>query len=150
MRRSAASNVKILIIVLLCVGIVVVGGIAACAGVGYFAFRSVTRELGDVQSAADNFFNQLQANQLQPAYQSTSADFKTQQTVAQFSAFVGLHPNLTGHTSRTMAGFNMANVNGIKTATLTYTLSGPTGGTNCTIILQDIGSGWQVYRLTVP
>jgi hypothetical protein len=148
--RPAASNVKIIVIILICVGFFFVLGIAACAGLGFFAFRTVSKELGAAQSAADAFFNQLQANQLQAAYQSTTADFQAQQTFAQFSGFVALHPNLTGHSSRTMGGFQMNTVNGVKQATLPYTLSGPGGATTCTLVLQDTGGGWKVHRLTVP
>jgi hypothetical protein len=103
------------------------------------------------QAAADAFFDQLKAGQLQKAYDSTAADFKTKQTFEQFTTFVTQNPNLTAHTSRNMgAGFNFSAVNNVKTATIPYTLNGPTGVTNCTVTLTDSGSGWQVSNVTVP
>jgi hypothetical protein len=148
--RTAASNVKVLVIVLVCVAVLGLIGVAACCGLGYWGFKTATKELESSQAAAETFLDQLKAGQIQQAYQSTSADFKAQQTFEQFSAFVTQNPNLTAHTSRTMGGFNFSTVNGVKTATLPYTLSGPTGATNCTITLTDSGAGWQVSKVTVP
>lgn len=149
-RRLAASNFKVLIIVLICLGVFVLLAVGSCIGLGFFAFKTVTKELEAAQAPAETFFGQLQAGQIQAAYQSTSPDFQAQQTLAQFTAFVAQQPNLTGHSSRNTTGFNMSNVNGVKQATLPYALNGPTGTTNCTVIMQDNGSGWKVHRLTVP
>jgi hypothetical protein len=148
--RTAASNMKVLVIVLICLGVFGLLAVGACAGLGFFAFKTVTKELEAAQVPAEAFFDQLKAGQLQAAYQSTTADFQAQQAFPQFSGFVALHPNLTGHTSRNMAGFQMTTVNGGKQAVLPYTLNGPTGATNCTLTLQDTGGGWKVHRLTVP
>jgi hypothetical protein len=148
--RTAASNTKVLIIVLICVGVLGLLGCAACFGFGFWAFKTASKELEASQAAADSFFDQLKANQIQQAYQSTSADFKNQQTLAQFTAFVTANPILTQHTSRTMGGFNFSTVNNVKTATMPYTLTGPTGNTNCTLTLTDSGTGWQVKSLTIP
>jgi hypothetical protein len=109
------------------------------------------KEIEASQAAADAFFDQLKANQVQQAYQSTSADFKTQQTLAQFTAFVTANPILTQHTSRNKGeAVSFSAVNNVKTATLPYTLSGPTGDTNCTVTVTDSGTGWQVKSLTIP
>jgi len=150
--RTAASNTKVLIIVLVCVGVVGLLGCLACGGFGFWAFKTATKEIEASQTAADAFFDKLKANQVQQAYDSASADFKSQQTLAQFTAFVTANPILTQHTSRNMDmnGFNLSAVNNVKTATLPYTLSGPTGNKNCTIILTDSGTGWQVKSLTIP
>lgn len=152
MNRTAASNTKVLIIVLVCVAVIGLLGCLACFGFGFWAFNTAKKELEASQAAADSFFDQLKANQIQQAYQSTSSDFKTQQTLAQFTKFVTANPILTQHTSRNadMGGFNLSAVNNVKTATLPYTLSGPTGNTNCTITLTDSGAGWQVKNLTIP
>jgi hypothetical protein len=150
MRRTAASNTKVLVIVLICVGVVGLLGVAACCGLGVWGFKTATKELESSQAAGDAFFDQIKAGKLQQAYDSTAADFKAQQTFVQFAALVAANPNLTGHTSRTMGGFDLSTVNGVKTATLPYTLSGPTGVTNCTLTLTDTGSGWQVSKLDMP
>src|SRR5262245_44000102 len=138
-RRPAASNMKVLVIVLICLGFLALLGVGACVGLGFFAFKTVSKELEAAKAPAESFFEQLKSGQLQAAYQSTTADFQAQQTFAQFSAFVALHPNLTNHTSRDSVGFNMTNVNGVKQAELPYALTGPTGTTNCTVTLQDNG-----------
>jgi hypothetical protein len=149
--RAAASNTKILIIVLVCVGVAGLLGCLACFGLGFWAVKTATKEIEASQAAADSFFDQLKANQIQQAYQSTSADFKNQQTLVQFTAFVAANPILTQHTTRTMGGgFNVSAVNNVKTATLPYTLSGPTGNTTCTVTLTDSGTGWQVSKLDLP
>jgi hypothetical protein len=148
--RPAASNMKVLVIVLICLGVFGLLAVGACVGLGYFAFKTVTKELDAAKAPAETFFDQLKAGQFQAAYQSTTADFQAQQSFQQFSGFVALHPNLTGHTSRDSVGFNMTNVNGVKQAVLPYSFTGPTGVTNCTVTLQDNGGGWKVHRLTVP
>lgn len=148
--RTAASNTKILIIVLICVGVVGLLGCLACGGFGFWAFKTASKELEASQAAADAFFDKLKANQVQQAYDSASADFKSQQTLAQFTQFVTANPILTQHTSKTMGGFNMSAVNNVKTATIPYTLSGPAGNTTCTLTLTDSGTGWQVKNLTIP
>jgi hypothetical protein len=148
--RPAASNMKVLVIVLICLGVLGLLAVGACVGLGFFAFKTVTKELEAAQAPAETFFDQLKAGQLQAAYQSTTADFQAQQNFQQFSGFIALHPNLTVHTSRNMAGFQMTNVNGVKQAVMPYALNGPTGTTNCTVTLQDSGGGWKVHRLTVP
>src|SRR6266480_1480280 len=104
--RIAASNTKILVIVLICVGVLGLLGCLGCFGFGFWAFKTASKELEGSQAAADSFFDQLKANQIQQAYQSTSADFKNQQTLDQFTAFVAANPILTKHTSRTAGGFN--------------------------------------------
>jgi hypothetical protein len=148
--RSAASNVKVLVIVLVCVAVVGLIGVAACCGLGYWGIKTGMKEIEGAQAAAESFMDQLKAGQLQPAYQSTAADFKTKQTFEQFSTFLTKNPNFTAHTSRNQSGFNFSNVNNVKTATLQYTLNGPTGATNCTVTVTDSGSGWQVSNVTVP
>jgi hypothetical protein len=124
--------------------------VAACCGLGYWGIKTATKELEASQAAADSFLDQLKTGQLQQAYQSTSTDFKSKQTFEQFSEFVKKNPNLTAHTTRTMGAFNYSAVNNVKTATLPYTLNGPTGSTTCTLTVTDSGSGWQVSNLTAP
>jgi hypothetical protein len=133
------------------VGVIGLLGCLACFGFGFWAFKTGVKELEGSQAAADSFLDQLKANQVQQAYDSASADFKSQQTLAQFTAFVAANPILTKHTSRAMAaGFNFSAVNNVKTATIPYTLSGPTGDTTCTVTLTDSGTGWQVSKLDLP
>src|SRR5262245_21260848 len=149
-RRFAASNTKVIVIILACLAAAVLIGVLACAGVGYWAFKKVTNELGDAQAVADTFFDQLKAGQLQLAFQSTTSAFQGRQTFAEFSAFVAANPNLTGHTSRAMTEFKLNTVNGGNQMRLHYSLSGPTGATDCTLILLDEGGSWKIDRFTVP
>jgi len=148
--RTAASNTKVLIIILICVGVLGLIGVVACCGLGIWGFNTAKKELEASQAAADAFLDKLKANQVQQAYDSGSADFKSQQTLDQFTKFVAANPVLTKHTSRTMGGFNFSTVNNVKTATIPYTLSGPDGNTTCTLTLTDSGSGWEVKSLTIP
>jgi hypothetical protein len=148
--RLAASNTKVIVIILVCLGAAILIGVLACAGVGFWAVKKVTNELGDAQAVADTFFDQLKAGQLQPAFQSTTSAFQGRQTLAEFSAFVAGHPNLSGHTSRAMTEFNLNTVNGVNQMRLHYSLAGPTGATDCTLILLDDGGGWKIDRFTVP
>src|SRR5437763_1249864 len=122
-RRPAASTVKVLIIVFICLGVFGLLVVGSCVGLGFFAFKKVSEELDAAKVPAEAFFDQLKAGQPQAAYQSTDADFQAQQILDQFKGFVALYPNLTAHTSRNSAGFNMTTVGGVKQAILPYTLN---------------------------
>jgi hypothetical protein len=148
--RAAASNIKVLVIVLICLGVFGLLAVGACVGLGFFAFKKVGQELDAAKAPAEAFFDQLKAGQIDAAWQSADADFQAQQTLAEFKAFVGRNPNLTNHISRDSSGFNMTTVGGIKQATLPYTLTGPPGVSTCTVVVQDSGGGWKVHKLTVP
>jgi delta 1-pyrroline-5-carboxylate dehydrogenase len=148
--RSAASTVKVLIIVFVCLALVGLAVVGVCAFAGFSLFKTVSKELEGAQAAGNTFFDQIVAGQEQQAYQSTTADYQAQLTFVQFRAFVVLQPNLKNHSSRSQSGFNMQTVNGVKSATLQYTLNGPSGASNCTLVLQDSGSGWKVHKLTFP
>lgn len=143
---------KLWVILGIC-GAVAALGLAACGGLviyGAAAARDMFRQIGPATAAAEAFLNQIQAGQVQPAYQSSSSGFRSAQTPEQFAAFVAKFPALGGHTGRAVSGTNMMTFNGVRRFRIQYTLTAPNTGANCTLTLVEQNGAWVVDTLTVP
>src|SRR5205823_4902594 len=111
-RRDRDSGSKNLLIILGVVGGLVVLGVVGCIGfIGWQAAKVVKETTQAVQesmqsfagmAAAETFMTDLQGGRSVPAYQNTTANFKSGMTQKQFDDFLAKNPILTKHQSRTM------------------------------------------------
>lgn len=152
-RRPARGTNTTVWIVLGVIAAVLLLGAIACGGLFYMGFRAakdMVGTIGNATGAAETFLNQLQANQVSAAYQSTSQAYRAAHTPEQFAKFVAQYPMLTGHTTRAATTFNMMQVNGKQQFRIQYNLTGPNNATTCTLIMVEENGTWVVDSFTVP
>jgi hypothetical protein len=154
--KSSGGGKTLLIVFGIIGGIVlVVGGV--CAGLVYLIYRGVQGVQGVVasakstfddmqasQMAADNFMNDVAANRLDKAYNNTTKNFQTQQTLAQFTNSVQKSPGLKNYQP-----FSLQLMNFTSTAS---TYQGQMPGQNKAFTLQVVKDGqtWKVDQFTIP
>jgi hypothetical protein len=146
-RRSSNKTLWVILAVIGGVGFVVV---AACAGCGFFAFRSIATDIPPAQASADAFLADLQASRVDAAYASTSSTFKSAQSELQFREFVSRFSTFKSQTSHS---YNDSRVNYTpsgKRAALKTTLRSADNAMSCTIIVVQDSGQWKVEGVTVP
>lgn len=117
-------------VVLLIVGLVVGIPLLTCGGIGvwlYFKVRQVATDIGgtfQADIAAIAFLNTLKNGDLDGAYMSTSANFKTTTSKEQFEKLVKANPVLTTSHKHTQNGFpSPTGTAPNRRVTLTFTVS---------------------------
>lgn len=144
-----ASNRPLFIILAITGGILLLccGGLF---GVGAYLIGSLSKELPQATSTADEFLDLLQEKKLDKAYRMTSADYRAKNTLEQFTDYVNKYEMFEKHTSRTTNGVNILQ-NGVKKEMFVkMTLQSPNNAMNCTLELIEESDGWKVEKFTVP
>jgi hypothetical protein len=146
--KRKSSN-RTLFIVLGVAGGVLLILVVGCAGLAYWGFRNFAG-FPDLTTGADRFLNDLKNRRVVAAYERTTKQFQSRQTLAQFHAQVQQHPALTTHTSRTYTGFNVFSGPGGSRGTVNVTLKGPEERLAFTLVLSDEDGLWKVTQLNMP
>ena len=111
-QKSGGGGGKTVLIVLGIVGGVLLLGVAGCLGLGYWGFLSAKKSVNNSLSTfeataeADSFLFKMAAEQVQPAYDSTSPNFKATMSRDQFQQLINRNPLLAKNTTRRAVSFN--------------------------------------------
>ena len=143
------SGRRIWLIVLLAVGIPGLLIVVCCGGMGlwgWFAFK----DLGLATISATTFMSNLSQNQVDAAYNSTTANFQAGMTLEQFRELIAKYPTLTSGGGVGITNPGMAAQPGSKKATMTATVSSNAKSVTCTITLTQENEVWKVDGFTVP
>jgi hypothetical protein len=106
MSEGGSDNTAVKIIAI--IGGVIVVIVVSCVGLGYFgikamketvgktmeALEAMTADMQQSQAAADKFLTEIQTNNLEEAYQSTTEAFKKRMSRKEFDELVKKHPAL--------------------------------------------------------
>jgi hypothetical protein len=106
MEQESGSNTAVKIVAI--IGGVIVVIVASCGVLGYFGIKAVKETVGKTmeaveawsqdmmqsQAEADHFLNEIQTDNLEGAYQSTTEGFKKRMTQKAFDDLVKKHPAL--------------------------------------------------------
>jgi hypothetical protein len=148
--QSGGSGRKVLVIILIVLGaggFVLMLGCAGCIYLGYTAYKS---SVPAAQASADAFLDELKADHVDAAYDSTSSTFRSAQTKQQFRDFVSRVKTLKTQTSRSIDSSSLFEGTGGKKVTLKITLHSPDNATSCTIVLVEEQGQWKVEKISVP
>jgi Tfp pilus assembly protein PilE len=95
---------RTVLIVVIVVVVLVVGVLAICAGLAYFGIQRMTEVMKPMQemvedlqrapSVVEDFLDDIRANRLEAAHQSTTEAFKKRMTLKQFQELIEKHPAL--------------------------------------------------------
>ncbi len=99
------------IVMVLCCGGAVAGGIAL--------FRGLGATVGPARDAADGYLDDLEAGNTDAAYSQLCAGYQDQYTRTEFADLVAGRPTPSGHT---INGVNVNTTNGVTRGTATVTL----------------------------
>jgi hypothetical protein len=153
-RSSGGSNKWILILGIIA-GVLFVC-ILVCGGVVYLIYQGVSsaassvktaiEEMQGSQQAAESFMRDIAGNRVDAAYNSTTKDFQTRQTLAQFRDLVNKNPALKNFQPPLMSNnFTPAS------ATFQGNVAGQNGmWTSFTVTVIKDGQTWKVDRFTIP
>jgi hypothetical protein len=102
--RQSDNTLKIVLIVVGAIVLVIALTVLACAGLGFFAFRTASNaasnafasvgEMINAQAALQSFMMDVQAGRGAAAYAATTASFRAKQTQDEFQALLDQHPEL--------------------------------------------------------
>jgi hypothetical protein len=148
-RRKKSSFGPILLLVggIGCIILVVCGGLIALAIWGVSSFAT---KLAPAMEASDQFFDELQQNQIDRAYLLTSKEYRKRTSSEQFADYIKQFEMFGKHTSRQISSTHIfTNQNG-STATIKMTLKSPNNAMTCTLTLIDEHGNWKVNTLNVP
>jgi hypothetical protein len=155
-RPSPKSSNTVLWVILGVGGGVLLLVVLVCGGIIFLGYSSVKKVQGVVedmqaaQVAAVLFVDRLGTGEVDAAYDSASAGFKSRQTKDQFEKFVSSHRGFADHNSRTPNNFNLGTGKGGQQYTTQFSLTGPNGNLTCTLILVVENGTWVVDSITVP
>jgi hypothetical protein len=133
---------KTLRTVLIVLGASLVVLLAACGIGGFFLFRSIDKATGPARDAAVAFVGDLEAGNVDAAYDLLCA--RAQQSFSRdaFAQGVARQPKLASHT---VAGTSVVNNNGRVTATVSMSLTDVSGFTNQHAFpMVKEGAAWKV------
>ncbi|HEV3384576.1 MAG TPA: hypothetical protein VG097_07155 [Gemmata sp.] len=147
-RRKKSSFGPILLLVggIGCVVLVVCGGLIALA---IWGFSSFATKLAPAMEAAEEFFGELQENQIDRAYLLTSKEYRRRTSSEQFADYIKQFEIFGKHTSRQISSTHIfTNQNG-STVTIKMTLKSPNNAMTCTLTLIEEQGSWKVNTLNV-
>lgn len=109
------------------VGGFIVLALLCCGGLAYFGFKTITKDLPDLQNTINTFLDHVQASNIPLARQQLTQNSQKSLSEEQLTALIARNPIMSKHVSRSMGGFNLQNNNLRKTATLQYQLTDDAG-----------------------
>jgi hypothetical protein len=156
-RRSLwrrVSSRRTLVVVSSVLGVFVVVGILACAGLGFLGLRAFSGDMADAQASANQFFDKIRTGQIEAAYRSTTQDFQADQSFDGFREFVKKNPALKTYTSRkTVSVLSRRAGRKVRpdfTATVRTTVSAPGNSTSFTVLMKKENRRWKVEKIYGP
>ena len=129
--------------------------VAVLAGLGYLwrqshAISNLWEQLTPARTASESFLIAIKQKQLPRAYGSTSAAFRAQHTLEEFSAIVASQPALAEHRSRFCHNVYIALGAAGKHAIAQWTLQMENEPADCSIIMAMEDGDWKVHGFSFP
>ena len=99
---------------------------------------------------ADHFLQQIRDGDVDAAWQSTTADFKSDEGLEAFRAFVAARPGLSEPVE--FLRFEEISVHGLTRWKYTYRVNKPlpSGSSEIGVLIANEGGGWKVEQLIAP
>ncbi len=154
---AGTSTTKIVLIIVLAVGLPVIGLVCCCGGIGIWGLKML-KEIPAAQASAEAFLRTLSENQIDAAYQSTTANFKSTTSLDGFRKFIAQYPELNSPFNFTLGNSTINTLPQGTRAVIRATITdrpraddkrNPRSIT-CTITLAKENDVWKVEGFTVP
>jgi hypothetical protein len=131
-------------------GVLGFGGVLLCAGLLYFAVKTMGTDIPAAQAAGDSFLGDLKSDRVEAAYAKSTKAFQSGQTLEEFKVFLDRFSIFKTHTSKSSSGVHVFHGTGGKQATIKMTLISENNAMSCTLVLIEESGEWLVQKLTVP
>ena len=147
-RSSRRKSALPLILAVVGGGVILV--VLVCAGIVFWLFQGLNKEVPVAQASAEAFLGHLRGNRVDAAYAQTTAAFQSKIDPEQFRAFLKAFPALTTHesSSMTLQGIHAGSLG--TNARFSASLPSPNGASSCTLILSKEGETWKIQHVSVP
>jgi hypothetical protein len=111
--------------------------------------RSANRNQSNAEVSADFFVGRLGAGQFQQAYNSTSPEFQSRQSLEQLAQLAKSRRELWRDLVRRKSGIVLIGGGRIEKAFVEFARPNDATGSDCTVVLRKVGSDWLADELFI-